>query len=76
MKKFDFKLQKLLEYKKTVEEQRLAELAAVRAEHEREEMRLREFMGNRDMFRERMKDDLRCGSPEAHPPHRAVLDRL
>lgn len=55
MKKFRFNLEKLLEYKRTVEEQRLTELAAIRAEHNREVSRLSDLVVSRDGFHLEMK---------------------
>jgi flagellar FliJ protein len=64
MKKFQFDLQKLLEYRKTVEEQLLAELSGMRMEKDREIIRLQNLCTSVDMFRERMKKNLTGGTPE------------
>lgn len=64
MKKFRFDLQKLLEYRKTVEEKLLAELSAIRMEKERERIRLQNLHSSVDMFKQKMKDNLSCGSIE------------
>ena len=58
MKKFSFKLEKLLDFKRTVEEQKLTELAVIRAEHGRELSKLLEFMVARDGFQKEMKKRL------------------
>lgn len=64
MKKFDFKLQKLLEYRRGIEDKLLGELAAIRAEHEREMIMLQQMTKERNSFREKMKHQLSKGSAE------------
>lgn len=64
MKKFQFDLQKLLEYRKTVEEKLLSELSAMRMEKERQIIRLQNLHGTVDMFQQRMKGNLANGTPD------------
>jgi flagellar protein FliJ len=64
MRKFNFSLQRLLDYKHAVEDALLAELAGIRAEHERERARLVEMISARDTFVRRVKKTLSTGDPE------------
>lgn len=64
MKKFKFNLQRVLDYRQTVEDTLLAELAAIQAEHARELVKLDDMKREQNQFRERMKVKLARGSAE------------
>lgn len=64
MRKFKFNLQRVLDYRESIEEKLLMELAAVRARHDREVAKLAEITRHRDRFRRRMKERLSAGDPE------------
>lgn len=64
MRKFNFSLQKVLNYRETIEEKLLTELAALRAEHERETAKLSEITACRTRFCKEMKKKLTAGNPE------------
>lgn len=64
MRKFRFNLQRVLDYRQTVEERLLAELAAIQAEHSRESARLAHMRHEREMFKQKMKQQLSGGSAE------------
>jgi flagellar protein FliJ len=64
MRRFDFNLQRLLDYRRTVEDALLAELAGIRAEHVRERGRHLEMIQERDTFSRRIKKSLSDGDPE------------
>ncbi len=64
MRKFEFNLQRVLDYRESIEEKLLGELAAVRAEHDREVGKLTAMMRARDSFRKKMKRQLSAGSPD------------
>lgn len=66
MRKFVFRLQTLLDHRKTVEDQKLAELAEVRQEEAREVARLAELNVEVDTACERLKNalDKRAGMAE------------
>jgi flagellar FliJ protein len=65
MRKFNFRLQKVLDYKETVEDMLLAELAAIQQSYEHEVARLLDMVALRDSFHDRMKRDLTCGDPDS-----------
>ncbi|MEN6370671.1 MAG: flagellar export protein FliJ [Armatimonadota bacterium] len=64
MKKFKFNLQRVLDYRQTIEDKLLAELAAVQAEHERELVKLEDMKHELSRFREKMKVELSQGSAD------------
>jgi len=64
MKKFKFNLQRVLDYRKTIEDALLAELAAIQAEHDRELANLEDMKRDKDQFRERMKIELSRGDAD------------
>lgn len=64
MKKFRFNLQKVLDYRQTVEDNLLGELAVIQAEHAREKIHLEEMKHKRDLFRVSMKQQLCDGTPD------------
>jgi flagellar FliJ protein len=64
MKKFKFGLQKVLDYRQTLEDIRLAELAGIQAEYEAESQRLLRMSEAREEFKSRMREMLASGDPE------------
>lgn len=64
MRAFQFNLQRVLSYRETVEDARMAELAAITAEHEHEVARLAHMRRTRDSFRLGMRDKLEGDDPE------------
>jgi flagellar protein FliJ len=64
MRKFNFSLQRLLDYKQTVEDALLVELAAIRAENAREKAVLTEMMRTKDTFGRRIRKTLAVGDAE------------
>jgi len=64
MRKFHFSLQRLLDYKQTVEDALLVELAALRAEHTREKAVLAEMMRAKEAFGRRIRKTLVTGDAE------------
>ena len=64
MRRFQFNLQRVLDYRVTIEEALLAELAAIRAEHERELARLADMVLATEAFRRKTRDWLSTGGPE------------
>ncbi|MEN6521595.1 MAG: flagellar export protein FliJ [Armatimonadota bacterium] len=64
MKKFKFNLQRVLDYRQTIEDTLLAELAAIQAEHERELVKLEGMKHELSRFREKMKVELSQGSAD------------
>jgi len=64
LKKFRFHLQKLLEYRKTLEDKLLAELSVIRAELDHEQSRLVAFRRDKDLHSVRMRENLANGSSE------------
>ncbi|MDO8585664.1 MAG: flagellar export protein FliJ [Armatimonadota bacterium] len=56
MRKFQFNLQRLLDYRHMIEDTLLAELASIRAEYGRERTRLLDMIRDRDAFSRRMKE--------------------
>lgn len=76
MRKFRFNLQRLLDYRETVEEALLAELAAVRAEHEREQAKLAEMVSARERARQKMRKRLSSGSSEDIKQTHTYLQQL
>ena len=57
-------MQRVLDYRVTIEEVLLAELAAIRAEHEREQARLTDMVSATEVFRHKTRDWLIAGSSE------------
>jgi len=64
MKAFRFSLQRVFNYRETVEEALLAELAQIRSAYDREMDRLNEIVNTRQVFRDAMRSELACGDPE------------
>lgn len=64
MKRFSFKLQKVLNYRETIVDALLSELAAIRKSYECELARLLDITALRDSFHDQMKRDLSCSDPE------------
>lgn len=64
MRKFRFNLQRVLDYRETIEEKLLTELAAIRSQRDQELARLVEFTHARDLFREKMRRELAEGSSD------------
>lgn len=64
MKRFSFKLQKVLNYRETIEDALLSELAAIQKSYERELARLLDVTALRDSFHDQMKRDLSSCDPE------------
>jgi flagellar protein FliJ len=64
MRRFNFSLQRLLDYKHTVEDVLLVELAAIRAEHAREKAVLAEMTRAKDTFGRRIRKTLAAGDAE------------
>lgn len=64
MRKFKFNLQRVLDYRESIEDKLLAELAAARAQHDREIEKLTEVTRARDQFRRRMRRQLTAGDPD------------
>lgn len=64
MRRFNFSLQRLLDYKQTVEDALLVELAALRAEHAREKTALAEMKSAKEIFARRAKRILVTGDGE------------
>jgi flagellar protein FliJ len=64
MRKFKFNLQRVLDYRETIEDKLLGELAAARAQHDREIEKLTEVTRARDQFRRRMRRQLTSGDPD------------
>lgn len=73
MRKFKFNLQRVLDYRESIEEKLLMELAAVRARHDREVAKLAEISRHRDRFRRRMKESASGGRADADEIRRAHL---
>ena len=64
MKAFRFSLQRVFNYRETVEEALLGELAEIRNAYDREMNRLTEIVNTRQLFSDAMKSELACGDPE------------
>jgi flagellar FliJ protein len=64
MKAFRFSLQRVFNYRETIEEALLAELAEIRSAYDREMNRLNEIVSTRRVFYDAMKSELACGNPE------------
>jgi len=64
MRKFKFNLQRVLDYRETVEESLVVELAAIRADHEREMDNLLRLLHTRDAFTEKLRMGLVSSDPE------------
>ncbi len=64
MRKFKFNLQRVLDYRESIEEKLLSELAAARAQHDREIQKLTEITHARDQFRRRMRRHLTGGDAD------------
>ncbi len=76
MKKFSFGLQKVLDYRQTLEDIRLAELAGLQAEHECESSRLTRMTQVREEFKCQMREMLASGDPEYIKQANAYLHDL
>lgn len=64
MKAFRFSLQRVFNYRETIEEALLAELAEIRNAYDCEMTRLNEIISTRQVFRDAMRSELVCGDPE------------
>lgn len=64
MRKFKFNLQRVLDYRGSIEEKLMGELAVVRAQHDQELERLGEMSRARDQFRRKMRKQLSGGDPD------------
>ena len=76
MKKFKFSLQRVLGYRKSIEEALLVELTMIQEEHERELALLAELTAAREMSKEQMKERLRSGEPEEIVQAHSYLQEL
>lgn len=65
MRKFQFNLQRVLDFRETIEDKLLGELAASRAQHDREFEKLSQIMRARDQFRRKMRKQLAGSDPDA-----------
>jgi flagellar FliJ protein len=64
VRKFSFNLQRVLEYRETIEEKLLIELAAIRSDHDRALAELGLITAARDDFRHAMKERLSEGDAD------------
>lgn len=64
MKKFQFKLQKLLDYRESIEEKLLGELGVLRAQHETEQKALVQAVSLHDSYRNEVRNQLSHGDVE------------
>jgi len=64
MRKYRFHLQKVLDYRQSVEDALAAELAAIAADHQRALARLADIGRSREEFRRRMRQRLAAGDPD------------
>ena len=64
MKRFRFNLQRVLDYRKTMEDILLTELGAIRAEYERESARLYDMSRASSLFALELKRHLAAGDPD------------
>ena len=76
MRKFRFNLQKVLDYRETVEDKLMSELATIQAELDRATARLHDLMRARNRFREHMRQRLSGGSPDEIKQASEYLDEL
>jgi len=75
MRKFKFNLQRLLDYRASIEEKLLAELAAVRAQYVREVEALAAAKALSISYRENMRSQLSCGDVEdIKSAHRYMIE--
>lgn len=64
MKKFQFKLQKLLDYRETCEDMLLNELGIAQTNYERESVKLSEIVSTRGVCRDKLKQELSTGNAD------------
>jgi flagellar FliJ protein len=76
MKKFKFNLQRVLDYRQTLEDRLLGELGAIQAELEREHTKLANLTCQRDSFRSSMTKQLTGGSADEIKEAYAYLTQL
>lgn len=76
MKRFKFGLQRLLDYRQTLEDKLLGELGAIQAEHERETVRLARMSSAREDFKVRMREMLVRTGPDELRQANAYLHDL
>jgi flagellar FliJ protein len=76
MRKFRFNLQRVLDYRGSIEEKLLAELAAARAHHDREVARLLEISRSRNLYRRKMRKQLTGADADAIRQAHNYLDDL
>lgn len=64
MRKFKFNLQRVLDYRESIEEKLLMELVVARARHDQEVAKLADITRRRDRYRRRMKEQMSSGDAE------------
>ena len=65
MRKFKFNLQRVLDYRESIEDKLLMELVVARARHDQEISKLADITRRRNRYRRRMRDQMSSGDAEA-----------